>query len=107
MDKTFMRALEALSGLFFRKKVVERPRYCELFIEVVALFIYIRNQPFVSHEQKALLRTLIGAAQRILTHLEWVDVRIKASNMLKQHPRIVGHWLDARDALEVRLRDVD
>jgi hypothetical protein len=83
------------------------PRYCQLFVEVVALLIYIRRQPDVTDDQKALIRTLLGAAQRILTADEWYNVLAEANRLLGRKPEIVVHWTDARDALETRLRDVD
>jgi hypothetical protein len=83
------------------------PRYCQLFIEVVALLIYIRKRTDVTDDQKALIRTLIGTASRILTTDEWYTVLSKANMLLNDKPEIVGHWSDSRDALETRLRDVD
>ena len=112
----FMSALGWFATIFIRLAAflkrahtapTPQPRYCQLFIEFVALFIYIRKQQDVTDDQKALTRTLIGAAQRILTTDEWYTVLSKANMLLTGKPEIVSHWSDARDALDTRLRDVD
>ena len=99
--RLLMNALEWFTDLFRRKP--RRPPYCDLLVEVVALFIFARRQPSTTAEQSALLRTLISAAQHIMEPDEWVEVRIKANTLLKRTPSIIGAWLDARDSLNVRL----
>jgi hypothetical protein len=110
----FMSAMSALeefvlriARFFTRERTAPKPRYCQLFIDLVALLIHIRRQADVSDEQKALIRTLLGTAQRILTPDEWAEALTKANMRLREHPPVVGHWLDARDSLEVRMHDVD
>lgn len=112
----FMSALGWVAAIFIRpaaflKRAHTPPptqsRCCQLFIDMAALLIYIRRQPDVTDDQKALIRTLIGAAQRILTPDEWYTVLAKACMLLTGKPEIVSHWSDARDALDTRLRDVD
>jgi len=104
MSAPFLHALEYFTNLFRRPR---RPRWCSLFVDLVALLIYAREQPNVTFEQKTLLRTLISAAQRLLTIDEWLDVQIAARTLLKQRPPVVGHWMDASDALNVRLEQIE
>jgi hypothetical protein len=104
MSAPILHALEYFTNLFHRPR---RPRWCSLFIEVIALLIYIRKQPTTTAEQSALLRTLIGAAQRMMTANEWVDVLKEANGLLKSKPPVVGHWHDASDALNIRLEQIE
>ena len=100
MSAPTLHALEWFTRLFHRPP---RPRYCQLFVELIAAMIHARNSD-ISDDQKLCLRILIETSQRILTVQEWHDVLNQANRLLKQHPSVVGHWLDCRDSVNNRIR---